>query len=256
MSTTLARHLQDYLRLRRALGFTLQRPGQVLPQFIAYLDAAGLDTITVDAAIAWARLSEGAQPVTLSHRLGAVRGFARYLATIDPATQIPPCGLFGKQQRHVPYIYSPEQITALLAAAGQLRPQMRAVTFQALLGLLDATGMRGGEAPHTEQGRRVMPINEPTKRPAAGTTTDDDPDAEATEPPITGDRPAKACHTEQSSCAPTSRPEAGPHTDTIPSHRCRRIGRRPVLVDPRKHRRDPQGASDQCAIGRSRQASP
>lgn len=146
MSVVLAGHVQDYLRLRRALGFKLKFEGQVLPQFLAYLDAIGAQSITVEAAIAWTRLSEGAQPVTLSHRLGAVRGFARYLATIDPATQIPPCGLFGKQQRHMPFIYSPEEITRLLAAAGQLRPQLRAITYPTLFGLLAVTGMRVGEA--------------------------------------------------------------------------------------------------------------
>lgn len=146
MSAALAGHVEHYLRLRRALGFKLARPGQVLPQFVAYLDTIGAQAVTVEAAVAWTRLSEGAQPVTLSHRLGAVRGFARYLATIDPATEIPPTGLFGKQQRHVPYIYSPEEIARLLAAAGQLRPLLRAATYPALLGLLAASGMRVGEA--------------------------------------------------------------------------------------------------------------
>lgn len=146
MSEVLAGHVADYLRLRRALGFQLARPGQELPQFVAYLDSIGAERVTVDAAVAWTRLSAGVQPVTLSHRLGAVRGFARYLATIDPATEIPPCGLFGKQQRRAPHIYSPEEITGLLDAAGTLRPRLRAVTYQALLGLLAATGMRVGEA--------------------------------------------------------------------------------------------------------------
>lgn len=148
MSAELTGHLQDYLRLRRALGFKLTFPGKVLPQFIAYLEAIGAQTVTIEAAIAWTRLSEGAQPVTLSHRLGAVRGFARYLSTIDPATEIPPCGLFGKQQRHTPYIYSHEEIVQLLTAAGQLRPQLRAMTYQTLFGLLAASGMRVGEAVH------------------------------------------------------------------------------------------------------------
>ena len=146
MSTVLAGHVEDYLRLRRALGFKLTRPGQELPQFVAYLDTIGAQAITVEAAIDWTRLSVGAQPVTLSHRLGAVRGFARYLATIDPATEIPPCGLFGKQQRHTPYIYTPEEIGRLLQAAGRLRPPLRAATYEALFGLLGVSGMRIGEA--------------------------------------------------------------------------------------------------------------
>ncbi len=140
-------HVADYLRLRRALGFKLTEPGHVLPQFVAWLDAAGAETITVELAVAWARLSAGAQPITLSHRLGAVRGFARYLHTIDPATEIPPEGIFGaRQQRPAPYLYSPNEIVRLLRAARQLRPPLRAATYEALFGLLAASGMRVGEA--------------------------------------------------------------------------------------------------------------
>lgn len=144
--SALAGHVVDYLRLRRALGFKLVQPGRELPQFVAWLDARGLATITVDATLTWVRLSEGAQPITLSHRLGAVRGFARYLHTIDPATEIPPTGIFGKQQRQTPYIYSEEEISGLVHAASRLRPELRARTYQALFALLAATGLRIGEA--------------------------------------------------------------------------------------------------------------
>lgn len=143
---TMQAHLDEYLRLRRALGFKLAWPGHVLPQFVTWLEATGSETITTEAAITWTRLSTSAHPITLSHRLGAVRGFARYLHTIDPATEIPPTGLFGKQQRPAPYIYSSEEIERLLRAARQLHPLLRAATYEALFGLLAVSGMRLGEA--------------------------------------------------------------------------------------------------------------
>jgi hypothetical protein len=62
------------LNLRRALGFKLAFPGHVLPQFVTYLEAAGASTVTVELAIAWAGLPAGVQPISLAHRLGAVRG--------------------------------------------------------------------------------------------------------------------------------------------------------------------------------------
>jgi integrase/recombinase XerD len=37
----LSRHVANYLRLRRALGFKLERAGQLLPQLLTYLEAAG-----------------------------------------------------------------------------------------------------------------------------------------------------------------------------------------------------------------------
>jgi integrase/recombinase XerD len=139
-------HLEEYLRLRRALGFELAWPGHVLPQFVTWLEATGAETITTEAAISWARLSQSAHPIMLSHRLGAVRGFARFLATIDPATEIPPTGVFGKQQRSAPYVYSSEQIGRLVQAARALHPPLRAATYEALFGLLGCSGMRVGEA--------------------------------------------------------------------------------------------------------------
>jgi integrase/recombinase XerD len=40
----LSGHVEDYLRLRRALGFKLERAGHLLPQLVAYLEAAGAAT--------------------------------------------------------------------------------------------------------------------------------------------------------------------------------------------------------------------
>lgn len=77
--STLAEHLDDYLRLRRGLGFQLGRHGEVLPSFVAYLDSCGATTVTVEWSVAWARPPEGIKPITVDFRLSTVRGFARYL---------------------------------------------------------------------------------------------------------------------------------------------------------------------------------
>jgi integrase len=145
--TDFASHVDDYLRTRRALGFKLAFPGHVLPRFAAYLDAAGASTITVGLAIDWAGLPEGVQPITLAHRLGAVRQFAKYLQTIDPTTEVPPCGIWpATAPRPTPYLWSDRDIRALLDATRQLHPPLRAMTHEALFGLLVASGMRVGEA--------------------------------------------------------------------------------------------------------------
>jgi integrase/recombinase XerD len=143
----LHRHLEDYLRLRRALGFKLEFPGHVLPSLIGYLEAAGAATITAELAVAWAGLPRGVQPITWAHRLGAARGFARYLKTIDPAAEIPPAGIWpSSAPRPRPWIWADEDIGRLLGAARALRPPLRAATQKALFGLVAATGLRLGEA--------------------------------------------------------------------------------------------------------------
>ena len=147
--TDLAGHVEDYLRLRRSLGFKLRAEGHVLPQLVAYLTAAGASTVTADLAIAWAGLPQGAKPITLAHRLGAARGFAAYLQTIDSTTQVPPSGIWPTHSpRPTPYLWTQTDIARLLASARELTPPLRAATHETLLGLLAVSGMRVGEALH------------------------------------------------------------------------------------------------------------
>jgi len=140
-------HVDEYLRLRRALGFKLKREGQMLPQFADYLDAAGARTVISELAISWAQLPTDVQPITWAHRLSAARAFARFMKTIEPATEVPPRDVFGaRQRRPTPYLWSQEEIRRLLAAARTLRPPIRAATHEALFGLLAVSGMRISEA--------------------------------------------------------------------------------------------------------------
>jgi integrase/recombinase XerD len=94
-----------------------------------------------------ARLPAHADPHRWRQRLGAARGFARHLAAIDAVSEIPATDLLpGHRPRIAPYIYTDADIAALLAAAGQLRPPLRAARHQTLIGLLAVTGMRPAEA--------------------------------------------------------------------------------------------------------------
>ena len=143
----LAEHVTEYLRMRRGLGFKLERHGQLLPQLVLYLEAAGVSTVTRELAISWARLPVDAHPKHWAARLSIARGFAVYLQTIDPDTEVPPANVFAvRYQRPIPYLWSAQDVCRLLEAAGRLRPPLRAASYQTLLGLLAVTGMRVGEA--------------------------------------------------------------------------------------------------------------
>lgn len=139
--------LVDYLATRRAMGYKLAYQGQMLAQFVDYLDAVGAEHLTTRRAVAWARQPAGAKRSWWAVRLSTVRAFARHLSALDPATEIPPAGLIPAQShRSVPYIYSKDDIADLIAAAGRLPTAHRADTYQTLIGLVAATGMREGEA--------------------------------------------------------------------------------------------------------------
>jgi integrase len=97
--------------------------------------------------LAWATLPVNTTKNWLSKRLSIVRGFAKHLHTIDPATEVPPTDLLPWQRcRATPYLYSDAEVAALITAASSLRKGYRVLTFQTLIGLLAATGMRVGEA--------------------------------------------------------------------------------------------------------------
>lgn len=144
---SLRAYVDDYLRLRRALGYKLERHGRLLPQLLNYLEAAGASTITSELAISWARQPTGAHPRHWAARLAIARGFAAHMHTMDPRTEVPPADAFAvRYRRPTPYLWSQEDIRRLLEAARTLRQPLRAASFEALFGLLAVSGMRVGEA--------------------------------------------------------------------------------------------------------------
>nr|WP_257944714.1 tyrosine-type recombinase/integrase [Brevibacterium sp. Mu109] len=139
--------VEEYLKLRRSLGFGLVNQARLLRDFAAYLDATGTDIVTTTAAVAWARQPVDADATWLHARLGVVRGFAIHQQALEPATEVPPANLLPDgNHRATPFIYTEQEIAELLQAAGRLPTPIRAATYQTLIGLLTVTGMRIGEA--------------------------------------------------------------------------------------------------------------
>jgi integrase len=145
--------LDDYLALRRSLGYKLERAGRLLADFVCHLESAGADTITLDAALSWATRPSDADPSWGARRLSVVRVFARHLHAIDPVHEVPPAGVLpAGKNRATPYLYSDTDILALMTAARNLRSPLRAATFETLVGLLAVTGVRIGEALRLDRG--------------------------------------------------------------------------------------------------------
>jgi integrase len=153
--SALEQHLSDYLQLRRSLGHELAEAGWLLPGLVAYLDTRGLSTVTTEAALAWAQQANTATVTTVGpRRMTAARGFARYLAGIDASTEVPPMGLMPHRRRwRRPFIYSPADIDLVMGRArSSIASPLRAATYQTLIGLLAASGLRIGEAIKLDRG--------------------------------------------------------------------------------------------------------
>lgn len=147
---TFSKSAEQYLHLRRRLGFAITIEGEELLRFTHYADGSGhVGPLTVELAVQWATQSSKATRLSHARRLDIVRRFAKYLQLSVPETQIPPEGMLGPSYRRLtPYIYTPEEITAMLGAARNLTPHdgLRPHTYATLFGLLACTGMRISEA--------------------------------------------------------------------------------------------------------------
>lgn len=143
--SNLSQHLDRYLAVRRAVGYSLAEHGRLLACFVGHLEAHGASTVTVEAALAWANTADTAGQV--ARRLSVVRGFARYLHAFDATAEVPPANLGPRADaRPRPHLYSGAEVAALMGAARTLRPELWAASFVTLIGLLAATGLRPSEA--------------------------------------------------------------------------------------------------------------
>lgn len=145
--SNLRQSVADYLTMRRALGYKLDKTERLLGQFTTYAEDRGDTYVKTETALAWATLPPGADMIWTSRRLTEVRIFARHLRTLDGVSEVPADDLLpARVRRATPYLYTPQEISDLMRATQILRGSHVQTTCRTLIGLLAATGMRIGEA--------------------------------------------------------------------------------------------------------------
>lgn len=144
----LSEDLDQHISLHHALGFKFRTQSLLLRNFVAYAEARGDQIISAARILAWAL--EGPSPEQRRNRLLEARRFAIAMHAEDSRHEVPAADALGRGlfRRKIPYIYSEEDISRLMAAAASLSPvgTIRPMTFATLFGLLAATGMRISEA--------------------------------------------------------------------------------------------------------------
>jgi len=144
------RLVEEYIELRRGLGYRSRAPERLLRAFADRLDRVGhRGPIPLEQSLEWAASTSSADPCHPARRLTVIRGFLRHLAALDDATEVPPPGLLGPTgHRKPPHVYSDAEIADLMAAAAGLAPAggLRPHCYATLFGLLACTGLRIAEA--------------------------------------------------------------------------------------------------------------
>lgn len=153
---SLRQAVDEYLTMRRSLGFKLRDSGCLLPQFVTFMEMHDATYITQTLALSWAQKPVNVQPSTWATRLSHVRVFARFRRSTDPRTQVPSPGLLPfKAKRARPYLYTDDEINSLLEQALSLpqhyqRCSLMPWVYYCVFGLLSVTGLRLGEVCHLQ----------------------------------------------------------------------------------------------------------
>jgi len=146
----LAKALEDYLALRRALGFKLRHTARELPRFVKFLKRERTPFVTTALALRWAQEDPDASSVTQSDRLAMVRRFAAWRSAADGRTEIPPHRLLTRRYRRpAPYIYSDAEVVSIVTVAASLpSPRgLRGLACSTVFGLLASTRMSNWRQP-------------------------------------------------------------------------------------------------------------
>jgi len=139
---------QEYISLRRSLGYKLIDVASLLKEFSSFMEREGAPYITAKLALQWAMKPRNVLPAHWSSRLSVVRRFAQYAKTMDPRNEVPPNGLLPHTYRRCnPHIYSDEEVLRLLQACTSLTcgNGLRRHTYYTVFGVLAVTGMRISE---------------------------------------------------------------------------------------------------------------
>ena len=145
---TLSQHLDDYLKLRRQLGYKLRTEEFILRNYVRFAEQEGAGVIRTKLALQWATPKK-MKPGQSANRLGMVRRFACYVSAHDARTEVPAQKLLPYHFcRRDPYHYTDENVLQMVNAAREISPvsQIKGPTSGTVLGLLAVTGMRVGEA--------------------------------------------------------------------------------------------------------------
>ena len=141
--------VNEYVALRRSLGAKFVEEAEALRSYAKFAAARGDKHVLTGCALEWAALATTAS--RRENRLRLVVTFAIHARSEDPHHDLPPRHVFAgarSRYRRPPYIYAPEAVGTLLAAAARLGPagSLRPDTYSTLFALLTCAGLRVSEA--------------------------------------------------------------------------------------------------------------
>src|SRR5215472_14780251 len=116
----LQERLTSYLELRKALGSSAGKDANVLADFVKFAANAGeTSPVTSRTVFDWLDSMPGRRGGAVARRLSVVRQFLLHLSATDPETQVPELRLIAGYRRRTPFVFTPEEIEAVLRCAAE-----------------------------------------------------------------------------------------------------------------------------------------
>ncbi|MBF0365513.1 MAG: tyrosine-type recombinase/integrase [Oligoflexia bacterium] len=144
---TLKKRLDEYIKMKRLMGFKMQRSEYELKRFIDFIAKKNKKTITLELVLSWIKRSKTSRNITKRKHLVMIRKFLCFLNQEDTKIPIPNLNLIPIEanQKYKPYVYTDKEIKEILKAT-RILTNFCQHTYETLFGLLAVTGMRIGEA--------------------------------------------------------------------------------------------------------------
>ena len=146
----LARDAAQLLAFKRAMGMGYRRAEFVLASFVRFVrEQYGDSPVSLEQVVTrWATRIEDRKAVTVANEFGVVRQLCLFRRRSDPRAFVPDHAVAPvKESVFVPYIFSREEVLALLDAATRHEGRnMWGAMLRSLTLVLYCTGMRLGEA--------------------------------------------------------------------------------------------------------------
>jgi integrase/recombinase XerD len=146
----LVRDAAQFLAFKRAMGMGYRRAEFVLASFVRFVrEQYGDFPVSLEQVVTrWTTRIEGRKAVTVANEFGVVRQLCLFRRRSDPRAFVPDHAVAPvKESVFVPYIFSREEVLALLDAATRHEGRnMWGAMLRSLTLVLYCTGMRLGEA--------------------------------------------------------------------------------------------------------------
>jgi len=147
---------EDFIKFKRSLGYKYENEPKCLSRFCRFSEEQGTIKLEISRSLAekWITSREGEAVSTRSHRITCIRQFAIYLNNLGYEAYVVPELKGLNRDSFIPYIFTHEQISAVINAVDETEPWEVAknmhLSLPIIFRILYGCGLRVSEVVHLQ----------------------------------------------------------------------------------------------------------